>query len=233
MTIDTIAFDADDTLWHSENHFSVSEDRFKELLSPWADAEGAGHRLLERERANLRLFGYGVKGFTLSMIESAIEISDGEVAAAQIQQIIDWGKQMMDHPIELLPGVEETVEQLRNSGRYRLLVITKGDLLHQESKLAASGLADRFDHVEIVSEKAPEVYQRILDRYDIAPDRFLMVGNSVRSDILPVLDVGGHAAHIPYGILWAHERVESDSGQAAYHQLDRIIELPDLAARLG
>ena len=231
MTITAIGLDADDTLWHSENHFAVTEERFGQLMAPWVEGDEVARRLLERERANLRIFGYGVKGFTLSMIETAIEVSEGTVAAGAVQQIVDWGKEMMDHPVELLAGVAETIEDLE--GTYRLVLITKGDLFHQETKIAESGLAPRFEAVEILSEKSPEQYRRVLDRLGIEAHQFAMVGNSVRSDVLPVLDIGGQGIHIPYGILWGHEQVADEPQSPCYHRLGAFGELPDLLARLG
>ena len=230
MTISTLGVDADDTLWHSENHFAVTERRFGELVSPWMDGGEAARRLLERERANLRLFGYGVKGFTLSMIETAIEASDGSIPTEAVREIIEWGKEMMNHPVDLLPGVEETIDDLQ--GRYRLLLITKGDLFHQETKIAESGLAERFDGIEILSEKSPDQYRRVLDRCATSPAEFVMVGNSLRSDVLPVVDIGAHGVHIPYGILWGHESVEEEPDHGSYHRLARFSELPELLHRL-
>jgi putative hydrolase of the HAD superfamily len=231
MAISTLGLDADDTLWHSENHFAVTEQRFGELVSPWMDGEEAAKRLLEQERANLRLFGYGVKGFTLSMIETAIEASRGLIPNEAVQQIIEWGKEMMNHPVELLPGVEETFDALE--GEYRLLLITKGDLFHQETKIAESGLADRFDGIEILSEKSPDQYRRVLNRCETAPAEFVMVGNSLRSDVLPAVDIGAHGVHIPYGILWGHEKVEDELDHTADHRLESFAQLPQLLTRLG
>ncbi len=226
MTISTLGIDADDTLWHSESHFAVTEERFRDLVSPWLDGDDAGNRLLERERSNLRIFGYGVKGFTLSMVETAIESSKGTIGAEALQQIIDWGKEMLDHPVELLPGVSDTIDELQ--GDYRLVLITKGDLFHQESKIAESGLAERFEHIEILSEKSPAQYRRVLDRYGVEPAQFLMAGNSLRSDVLPVIDIGAQGAHIPYGITWGHEKVDCSAMETTWHQLDAFSELPEL-----
>jgi putative hydrolase of the HAD superfamily len=231
MTITTIGIDADDTLWHSESHFAVTEERFSALVSPWLSGEEAADRLLEAERSNLAKFGYGVKGFTLSMIETAISASDGTIPSSAIQNIIDWGKEMLSHPVELLDGVSEVIDTL--SGRYQLALITKGDLFHQESKIAESGLADRFDHVEILSEKSPEHYLGVLAKLGAAPADFMMVGNSVRSDVLPVVEIGGQAVHIPYGITWGHETVDRDKVEQCWHHLDRIAELPELIKTLG
>ena len=231
MTITTLGLDADDTLWHSESHFAVTEQRFGELISPWLSNEDAAAQLLGRERANLDVFGYGVKGFTLSMIETAIEASDGGIPAEALQQIVDWGKEMLSHPVELLPGVEETIDTLR--GDYRLVLITKGDLFHQETKIAESGLAERFDHIEILSEKSPRHYRSVLDRYGLRPAEFVMAGNSLRSDVLPVIEIGAHGVHIPYGITWGHEQVDCATVEATWHHLDQISELPALLGRLS
>jgi putative hydrolase of the HAD superfamily len=230
MTITTLGLDADDTLWHSENHFAVTEQRFGELVAPWVEGEEAASLLLERERANLRLFGYGVKGFTLSMIETAIEVSGGRLPTGAVQRIIGWGKEMMDHPVELLAGVEETIEALGE--RYRLLLITKGDLFHQESKIAESGLAPHFEAIEILSEKSPDHYRRVLGRLGVDPCGFVMVGNSLRSDVLPVIDIGGHGVHIPYGITWGHEQVDGDPEVDTFHRLEEFAALPSLLDRL-
>lgn len=232
----TVAFDADDTLWHSESVFEETHGRLVALLSPWVDAKTLEPTLLAIEARNLKTFGYGVKGFTLSMIETAIEITEGRIGAAQIRTILDLGKAMMDHPVELLDGVVETLDALAPeaaAGRIRLIVITKGDLFHQESKVARSGLAERFDSIEIVAEKDEATYRRILQRGGTAPERFLMIGNSMRSDILPVLDLGGQAVHIPYRITWAHEAVSRpEVAPPGFHTLDSIREVPALVARL-
>ena len=233
----TVAFDADDTLWHSESVFEETHGRLVALLSPWIDAETLEHTLLDTEARNLKTFGYGVKGFTLSMIETAVEITEGRIGAAQIRTILDLGKAMMDHPVELIDGVVETLDALApeaRAGRIRLIVITKGDLFHQESKVARSGLAERFESVEIVAEKDEATYRRILQRGGTAPDRFLMIGNSMRSDILPVLDLGGQAVHIPYRITWAHEAVSRpEVAPPGFHTLDSVRDVPALVARLA
>ena len=230
--ITTIGIDGDDTLWHFEGLFTLTQERFAEMLAPYGAAAIARDRLLATERRNLSLFGYGVKGFTLSMIESAIELTDSRVAAGDIQRLIDAGKAMLAHPIDLLPGVDATLEALR--GAYRLVLITKGDLFDQESKIARSGVAEMFDRIAIVSEKDEAVYARILAEDGVKPEAFLMVGNSVRSDILPVLAIGGSAAHIPYDHTWEHEKAEIDEDASpAFHRLESIDELPALLARLN
>lgn len=225
--VSLIGLDGDDTLWHSESFFAMTEDALAELLAPYADGDHLRARMVERERANLRLFGYGVKGFTLSMIETAIEISGGQVAAREIQAIIDHGKALLDHPIELLDGVDQVVEAL--APRHPLVIITKGDLFHQESKVAASGLWEQVAGVEIVAEKDEATYQRVLDRYRTPADEFLMVGNSVRSDILPVLGIGGSAAHVPYHVTWELEVVDPpEVDHERFWPLGTIRDLPTL-----
>jgi putative hydrolase of the HAD superfamily len=224
VTITTIGLDGDDTLWHSESHFAVTTARLTELLRPWLPRDDAAEQhLLEVERRNLGLLGYGVKAFTLSMIETAIEVSGGTVPAEAVQEILDWGKELLDHPVELLDDVAETVDRL--AARYRLILVTKGDLFHQESKLARSGLAEAFTGIEIVSEKDVTTYERILHRHRVAEPEFVMVGNSVRSDILPVLELGSRAVHVPYHVTWALEEAEGDGSVPV---LGSLADLPDL-----
>lgn len=204
-----LGLDADDTLWHSENRFQETHQRYHELLAEHVDVsfDELERRMLDTERRNLRLFGYGAKGFTLSLIETAIEVTDGAIPTEAITRILDFGKELLDHPVELLDGVAEAIDAFRARGLH-LTLITKGDLWHQESKVAASGIADHLDAVEIVAEKDVPTYRAILARHGIPPERFCMVGNSVRSDVLPVLELGARAVHIPYEYLWAHEAVE-------------------------
>ncbi len=223
--ITDIAFDADDTLWHNERIFIDAKERFKALLARYHSPEWNEQRLDETEAKNIRHFGYGIKGFTLSMIETAIELTDGRVTATEIGEILDTAKTMMASPIETLEGVRETVRALAD--RYRLMVITKGDLFDQESKIARSGLGDFFAAVEIVSEKHPDAYRSILRRHGMRPERFLMVGNSLRSDILPVVDIGGNAVHIPYETEWFLDRVpvEELNGRS-FSTLRSISDLP-------
>jgi putative hydrolase of the HAD superfamily len=219
-----IGFDGDDTLWHNESIFSMTQDKFRAMLGETVAAD-IDRRLLDTERGNLGLFGYGI----LSMIETAIEVTDGRIEARDIQAMIEAGKAMLRHPVELLDGVAETVEYLSHS--HRLVLVTKGDLFDQESKIARSGLAEMFDAIEIVSEKDPATYRRVLARHGIAPERFLMVGNSVRSDILPVLEIGGRAVHVPYHITWAHEHVEPP--EQGYERIDGMAELTGIVHGLG
>ncbi|HEY8686968.1 MAG TPA: HAD family hydrolase [Chloroflexota bacterium] len=228
--ITVIAFDGDDTLWHNESIFSVTQERFRSLMRPY-QSEQLDERLFATETRNLRLFGYGVKGFTLSMIETAIEVSNGRIQADEIQNIIDAGKAMLHHPVEPLEGVRETVEALRS--RYRLMVITKGDLFDQESKLARSGLADLFWRVEIVSEKDEPTYRRILTDAGINADEFMMVGNSIKSDILPVVALGARAVYVPYRLTWAHERADLNGApRERISTLDSLSGLPSLLEAL-
>ena len=228
--IDVVALDGDDTLWHSENQFVMTQDRFKALLEGHADPDELDARLMAHERENLQVFGYGVKGFTLSMIETAIEVTDGRIDTSVIQDIITGAKEMLQHPVELLDGVAETVAALVKD--YRVMIITKGDLFHQESKVARSGLAEDMWQVEIVAEKDEPTYQRIFDRYGIDPATFVMVGNSVKSDILPVLALGGRAVHIEYELTWEMELADADKSHAGYAELDTIRDLPALLATM-
>lgn len=203
-----IAFDADDTLWVNEPNYVNVQQRLCELLSHHVDPATLTQRFYDTQIRNLRLFGYGAKGFTLSMIETAIELTNGAVTGTEIQQIMDIGKELLLFPIELLDGVRDVLETLAR--HHDLMVLTKGDLFDQESKIARSGLGHFFKYVEIVSEKDERTYRRILAKYGVLPDEFLMIGNSLKSDVLPVLHIGGRAVHVPYEITWAHERVEDE-----------------------
>jgi len=229
MTISLIGLDADDTLWHSEDGFHTVTGRFCELLQPYAqDPSNLATTLDMVERRNMVLFGYGVKSFTLSMVEAAIEVSGGAVPAETIQQLVDEGRTLLARPVDLLEGVEEALAAI--AAHYRLVVITKGDLLHQEQKFHASGLDRHVEEIAVVSEKDVRTYRRLVDRYGIEPGGFLMVGNSIRSDILPVLELGGRAVHIPYEYLWGHEVAEHDGDVPT---LASIKELPGWLASDG
>lgn len=206
---DVIAFDGDDTLWHHERLFTDISGRLRDLLEHHVDGDTIDRTLLTIEQENLRLFGYGVKGFGLSLIETALEVSRGQVTGDEIAAMLEWIKEMLDDPIELIDHVEATVKQL--VGRARLAIITKGDLFDQEGKIARSGIADLFDHISIVSAKDEATYRRVFDEWAVEPKRVLMVGNSVRSDIEPVLAIGGHAVHVPYHVTWGHELVDEPS----------------------
>ena len=218
-TIEIVGLDADDTLWHNESIFADYEERMASLVARYLPDVDFHERLIELERHNVAIFGYGIKGFVLSMIETAIEATEGQITAQEIHTIVGWAKEMHAHPVELLDGVADTIEELEH--RYRLVLITKGDLWNQETKIAASGLADHFDAVEIVAEKDEATYTRLFDRHDIAVDRFVMVGNSVRSDIEPVVALGGRAVHIPYHLTW-------DLEHATISPHDRWVELSDI-----
>lgn len=226
--ITTIAFDGDNTLWHNEPLFWATKERFAELLAPYADPDHLAERVAAVGGANLSMFGYGIKGFALSLIETAVEVSNGAVPAAVIHEIVLRAKDMLAHPVELLEGAREAVEALE--GRYRRVLITKGDLLDQESKIARSGLADMFDAVEIVSEKDEATYARVLARISDGPERTVMVGDSARSDVLPMLALGGWAIHVPYPLVWHHERADLPSGHPRLMRIASLRELPGLLA---
>lgn len=224
MNITTVGLDADDTLWHNETIFRLTHDRFVALLGEHGDLETILRRLAEVERRNLRLYGYGVKGFTLSMIETAMELTDGQAPASVVREILAAGREMLAHPVETLPGVDEALAALAE--RYRLVLVTKGDLLDQERKLAASGLGDLFAAVEIVSEKDRSTYERVFARHGTGPAEAVMAGNSMKSDVLPALAAGAFAVHIPYAITWAHELADAPEGHARFGALDSIADLP-------
>lgn len=202
-TITTIGFDADDTLWHNERFFALTQDHFAALLADHTDRATLMARLLAAERCNLPHYGFGIKGFTLSMIETAIEVTDGRVPAAVIAELLEAGRDMLSHAVELLPHVTQALEALR--GDFKLLVITKGDLLDQERKLAQSGLRDLFDEVEIVSAKTPATYTRIFAQHGTGADQGMMVGNSMASDVVPMIDAGGYGVFIQHGPTWEVE----------------------------
>jgi putative hydrolase of the HAD superfamily len=223
--------DADDTLWHNETMFRLTQDRFFDLLADVADRPALEARLNEVEKRNLRLYGYGVKGFTLSMIETAMELTGGEPPARVIREILAAGREMLTEPVEPLPGVDAALAEL--SGAYRLVLITKGDLLHQEQKLAASGLGDLFAAVEIVSEKDASTYERVFARHGTGAAQAVMCGNSMRSDILPALEAGAYGAHVPYPLTWAHEMADAPMGHPRFAELASIRDLPEWIAKLG
>lgn len=218
----TIAFDADDTLWHNERFFRITQERFADLLRAHAEPDHLSERLLEAERRNLGHYGFGIKGFVLSMIETAIEVTEARVPAAVIAEIIAAGQEMLAHPIELLPHAEDAVRLAAE--RHRVLLITKGDLLDQERKLAQSGLGELFDGIEIVSDKRPEVYAGIFARHATAPEAAMMVGNSLKSDVIPVLEAGGWGVHVPHGLTWALDHAEPPESHS------RFLSIPDLGA---
>lgn len=227
----TIGFDADDTLWHNERFYRLTQDRFAELLADYADPDHLDERLLAAETKNIGRYGYGIKGFTLSMIETAIDVTEGKVPASVIRELIAAGQDMLAHPIELLPHVDETVRAL--SGAFTLVLITKGDLLDQERKLAQSGLGDFFHGVEIVSEKTPATYVDAFRRHGAGSDTSLMVGNSMRSDVVPALEAGAWAAHVPFELEWALEQAEVPGGHPRFRTVTDMGEIPRLVAALA
>jgi putative hydrolase of the HAD superfamily len=231
MAVRVVGFDGDDTLWHSETRFTVTQAEFRELLKRHVPDAEVDVRLSEMEMKNLGIYGYGVKSFTLSMLETAIELTEGKIPASDLEAILRWGKRMLVEPTELLPHVEQTLKQIARG--YDLLLITKGDIFDQESKLARSGLGDLFLGVEIVSEKSVDSYQAILKRRGIAAGEFVMVGNSLRSDVLPVVTLGGQAVHIPYEVTWHHEHVPDDQLPGrGWKRIPAIRELPAILEAL-
>lgn len=224
MRITTVGLDADDTLWHNETLFRLTQDRFRALMADVAEPEVLDARLAEIERRNLRLYGYGVKGFTLSMLETVMELTGGEPPGRVIADILAAGREMLSEPVEPLPGVDQALAELSES--YRLVLVTKGDLLHQEQKLAASGLGDLFVAVEIVSEKDAATYERVFARHGTGAAEAVMCGNSMRSDILPALEAGAFAAHVPYPLTWAHEMADAPEGHPRFCELATIRDLP-------
>ncbi len=229
--ISAIGFDADDTLWQNEQFFKLTEGRFQALLAYYATPEDLGPHLLAVERRNLDRYGYGIKGFTLSMIETAIEVTEGRVPASVIGEILSSGREMLRHPVETLPHVRETLERL--AGSYRLILITKGDLFDQERKLAQSGLGDLFDAIEIVSEKNPATYARIFLRHGDGAAHSVMVGNSLKSDVLPALQAGSWAVHVPHALTWAIEHAEAPANASRFRQIEHMGQLAALLSTLA
>ena len=231
MQITTIGLDADDTLWHNGRFFELTQARFTALLADHAEGADLADRLLAAERRNLGHYGFGVKGFVLSMIETALEVTDGRVPGAVIAEIMAAGREMLEHPVELLPGVRDTVQRLASD--YRLVLITKGDLLDQERKLAQSGLGDLFHAVEIVSQKSPAVYARVFARHGAGAEAALMAGNSMASDVVAPITAGAWGVHIPHGREWALERAEPPLNNPRFHRLNALAELPELLGRIN
>ncbi|TRD21650.1 HAD family hydrolase [Palleronia caenipelagi] len=229
-TITTVGFDADDTLWHNERFFKMTEARFAELLADHAEQDHLAERLLEAERRNVGHYGFGIKGFMLSMIETALDVTGDRVPAEVVRGILDAGQEMLAHPIELLPHARDAIEALH--GDYCLLLVTKGDLLDQERKLAQSGLGDLFDGIEIVSGKHPETYTRIFSDHGDGPDSGLMAGNSLASDVLPMIAAGGYGVYVPHGQIWALEEARPPTGEPRYHEIEDLGQLPGLVRDL-
>ena len=227
-TIRTIGFDADDTLWVNETYFRETEDKFADLLQEFETKNKIDNELFAKEMENLRLYGYGVKGFMLSMLETAIELSSGQVNTQTLSKIIAMGKHMIDQPVEILDGVQETLQYL--APKYRLIVMTKGDLLDQERKLQKSGLSKYFQHVEVLSDKKEKNYSDLLAHLEIDVDEFVMIGNSLKSDVLPLLNIGAKAIHIPFHTTWAHEEVSEKEIDKDHHYLkiERLTQLKSI-----
>ncbi len=203
--IELVGFDGDDTLWHSEGYYRHAEAAYEDILRAWTDIDSAAirQRLYAEEQRTLAAYGYGAKGMTLAMLETAIDITGARISARDLGRILALGRDVLAHPVELLPGIRAAIEAVANT--YRIVLITKGDLIHQESKVEHSGLADLFQRIEIVSEKNARSYAKVLAEFDLPASRFAMVGNSMRSDVEPVVELGGHAVHMPYHVTWEHE----------------------------
>lgn len=230
-SLTTIGFDADDTLWENEQFFRLSEKHFEALLAPHTDVPDLSDRLLEVERRNLDLYGFGIKGFTLSLVETALEVTDGKIPSSVLGEILAAGRDMLRHPIETLPHVQDTLEQL--AGRYRLVLITKGDLFDQERKLAQSGLGDFFDAVEIVSSKDRATYERIFSRHGDGPEHSMMIGNSLKSDVVPAIQAGGWGIYVPHALTWVLEHVDAPVAEPRFRQIDHLGDLAPLLADIG
>ena len=221
--LSVIAFDADDTLWVNEPYFQEVEQKFCSLLEDFLPAHAVSQELYAIEMKNLPLYGYGIKAFILSMIETILHVTDNKASPEMLKKAIQYGQEMLNKPIELLEGVEETLSALK--GKYRLVVATKGDLLDQERKLKKSGLEQNFHHIEIMSDKKENDYLKLLRHLDCKPEEFLMIGNSLKSDVIPVLAIGAHAAHIPFHTLWAHEKIEHSIEHPYFYEMSNITDL--------
>jgi len=219
-----IGFDADDTLWINESYYRETEEAFFELLTQFCDRETASEVLLKEEVKNLDLYGYGAKGFCLSMLESALVLSENSVSAQTMGEIINLGKELINKPLVLLDGVVETLEYVKSKNT-RLIVATKGDLLDQERKLRNSGIEKYFHHIEIMSEKKIENYRNLLSSIDLPAEEFLMIGNSLKSDVLPVLEIGGYGIHVPYHTTWQHEVIDNFTDHSRYMEIEKITEI--------
>ncbi len=229
-SLTTLGFDADDTLWHNEGLFRMTQAKFRELLADFAEPDHLQDRLLQAEIRNLGTYGFGIKGFILSMIETALEVTENKVPGHVIADMIATGQDMLSHPIELLPGVRPVIEDLADA--YQLVLITKGDLLDQERKLAQSGLGELFDAVEVVSDKTPATYHDAFGRHGDGPDRAMMVGNSLKSDVLPALTAGAWGVHVPYEVTWTYEQADPPKTQPRFHELPDLQALPGLVQRI-
>ena len=230
-SLTTIGFDADDTLWQNEQFFRLTEQRFAGLLSDFAEPDHLTERLLEAEKRNLAVYGFGIKGFTLSMIETAIQVTGGRVPAEVIEKILAAGREMLSHPVETLPHAKEALERIADS--HRILLITKGDLFDQERNLAQSGLGELYDGVEIVSDKKRKTYERIFAEHGDGPERAMMVGNSLKSDVVPAIEAGGWGVHVPHELTWVLEHVEPQLDAPRFRAIDNLGELAGLVEELG
>lgn len=226
MTLKVIAFDADDTLFVNEPYFQETEEKFCALMCDYLSNQGLSQELFKTEINNLDLYGYGIKGYILSMIEAAMKISNNTISIEIVVKIIDYGKELLQKPIELLDGVEETLEALK--GKYKLIVATKGDLKDQQSKLHRSGLGPYFHHIEVMADKQEINYQKLLGRLEIKPEEFFMIGNSLKSDVLPVLAIGGHAVHIPFHTTWEHEKINHKVTHPNFKTMEKISDVLDI-----
>ena len=231
QNLTTVGFDADDTLWHNERFFRLTQDRFEQLLADYADPAHLHQRLLEAERRNIAHYGFGIKGFTLSMIETALDITQNRVPASVIRELIEAGQEMLRQPIDLLPHARETVQAAAQN--HKVLVITKGDLLDQERKLAQSGLGDLFDGVEIVSDKTPATYQALLQRHGVGATQAMMVGNSMKSDVRPMVALGGWGVFVPHGLTWELEHAEPPTDTTRFRELPSLAGIPQLLHEIG
>ncbi|MCX5511941.1 HAD family hydrolase [Kaistia algarum] len=229
--LSAIGFDADDTLWQNEQFYRLTETRFLDLLSEHGEKKVLADRLLDAERRNLAFYGFGIKGFTLSMIETAIEVTEGRVGTDVIAKILDAGRELLVHPVETLPFARDALERL--AGTYRIILITKGDLFDQERKLAQSGLGDLFDAVEVVSDKARVTYERIFTRHADGPEHAMMVGNSLKSDIVPAIDAGGWGVYVPHELTWSFEHAELPAAAPRFRQIADLGELPRLIEEIA
>ncbi|MGI9393050.1 MAG: HAD family hydrolase [Boseongicola sp.] len=221
----TLCFDADDTLWHNERFFRMTQEQFADRLAEFAEKDHLAERLLAAEKRNLGHYGFGIKGFMLSMIETALDVTDNRVPGHLVRDIINIGQEMLAHPIELLPGVEDTM--LKLAPNFRIFLITKGDLLDQERKIAQSGLGELFDVVEIVSDKTSAVYSEIFGRNSVQPHQTIMTGNSLKSDVNPAIEAGGWAIYVPHGLAWEIETADAPSGHERYREVREFRDIPD------
>ena len=226
MNLKVIAFDADDTLFVNEPYFQETEQKFCALMSDYLSEQGLSQELFKTEVDNLHLYGYGIKGYTLSMIEAAMKISNNTLSVEAIEKIIVFGKELLQRPIELLDGVEETLKSLH--GNYKLVVATKGDLKDQRRKLHDSGLGAYFHHIEVMSDKQEKDYTDLLNRLEIKPKEFFMIGNSLKSDVLPVLGIGGYAVHVPYHTTWEHEKISHKVEHPNFRTLEKISDVLEI-----